>query len=97
MNSTATTAITANVLLVDDDQELCAMLAEYLAAEQFRVTAVHDGQAGVDRIRAASFDAVVLDITMPVLDGFEALRQVRTFSTVPVLMLRIKMSQVGRN
>ena len=93
MNNAATTA---SVLLVDDDEELCTMLSEYLAAEQFEVTAVHNGQDGVDSIRAESFDAVVMDITMPVLDGFDALRQVRTFSTVPVLMLTARGDETDR-
>jgi two-component system response regulator CpxR len=89
-------AAIASVLLVDDDQALCAMLAQYLAAEQFKVTAVHDGQASVTCIREQSFDAVVMDITMPVLDGFEALRQIRTFSTVPVLMLTARGDETDR-
>ena len=72
------------------------MLSEYLAAEQYQVTAVHNGQAGVDTVRAQSFDAVVMDITMPVLDGFEALRQMRTFSTVPVLMLTARGDETDR-
>lgn len=72
------------------------MLAEYLAAEQFAVTAVHDGQAGIEQVRNQYFDAVVMDITMPVLDGFEALRQIRTFSTVPVLMLTARGDETDR-
>ena len=86
----------ASVLLVDDDQDLCAMLSEYLGAEQVQVTAVHDGQAGVNSVRDGSYDAVVMDITMPVLDGFEALRQIRTFSTVPVLMLTARGDETDR-
>jgi len=72
------------------------MLCEYLAAEQFRVTAVHDGQAGVNQVRAQTFDAVIMDITMPVLDGFEALRQIRTFSNIPVLMLTARGDETDR-
>jgi DNA-binding response OmpR family regulator len=86
----------ASVLLVDDDQELCLMLSEYLAAEQFRVTCVHDGQAGITHVREQNFDVVVMDITMPVLDGFDALRQIRTFSTIPVLMLTARGDETDR-
>ena len=84
------------ILLVDDDQELCRMLADYLAAEQIQVTAAHDGQTGVESVRSGTFDAVVMDITMPVLDGFEALRQIRSFSNLPVLMLTARGDETDR-
>lgn len=95
-NTTANCA--AQILLVDDDRELCAMLAEYLSADGFAVAAVHDGQAGLDALRVdqAHFDVVVMDITMPVLDGFEALRQLRTFSSIPVLMLTARGDELDR-
>lgn len=87
---------TARVLLVDDDRVLCSMLADYLAAEQFQVTAVHDGQQGVERVRAEAFDAVVMDITMPVMNGFDALREIRGYSNVPVLMLTARGDETDR-
>ena len=94
MNHAATPAHT--VLLVDDDHELCAMLETYLEAENFRVDSAHDGEAGVERLRDGSFDVVVMDITMPVLDGFQALREMRRFSDVPVLMLTARGDETDR-
>lgn len=85
-----------SVLLVDDDRELCGMLRSYLDAENFTVHAVHDGQAGVERLRDERFDVVVMDITMPVLDGFAALREMRRFSDVPVLMLTARGDETDR-
>ena len=87
---------TARILLVDDDRALCQMLADYLAAEQFEVTAVHDGKQGVERVRDEVFDAVVMDITMPVMNGFDALRQIRSSSNVPVLMLTARGDETDR-
>ena len=84
------------VLLVDDDLQLCQMLAEYLMGEGFEVAMVHDGQAGVDAAYAGDVDVVVMDITMPVMDGFEALRQIRKASHVPVLMLTARGDEVDR-
>ena len=84
------------ILLVDDDRELCAMLAEYLQGEGFSVIALHDGQAGVDAVRSSPPAAVVMDITMPRLDGFEALRQMRRFSNVPVVMLTARGDELDR-
>lgn len=89
------------LLLVDDDAELCRMLTEYLTADGFAVDAVHDGQAGIDAVREAAargrdFDAVILDITMPVLDGFETLRRLRAVASVPVVMLTARGDETDR-
>lgn len=89
------------LLLIDDDAELCRMLAEYLTGDGFAVDAVHDGQAGIDAVRTAAargrdFDAVILDITMPVLDGFETLRRLRTVASVPVVMLTARGDETDR-
>jgi two-component system response regulator CpxR len=93
---TATDPTDDRVLLVDDDTELCDMLVRYLGQDGFRVAAVHDGEAAVATIRRAEPGIVVLDITMPVLDGFEALRRIRAFSAVPVLMLTARGDDVDR-
>ena len=84
------------VLLVDDDLQLCQMLAEYLKAEGYALATVHDGEAGVEAASAGNVDVVVMDITMPVMDGFEALRQIRKVSDVPVLMLTARGDEVDR-
>jgi two-component system response regulator CpxR len=91
---TATTA--EPVLLVDDDVELCAMLARYLGPEGFAVTAVHDGEAGVAAALAGAAQVVVLDIGLPRLDGFGVLRRLRAASNVPVLMLTARGDDVDR-
>lgn len=90
------TAPKDQVLLIDDDRELCQMLAEYLGADGYGVDAVHDGEAGVAAARHGAAGIVVLDITLPGLDGFEVLRQIRTFSRVPILMLTARGDDVDR-
>ena len=77
----------ASVLVVDDDEELCAMLAEYLGGFGFAVESRHGPEAGLDAVRAGRHDAVVLDVMMPGMDGVEACRRIREFSSVPVMML----------
>jgi DNA-binding response OmpR family regulator len=84
------------VLLVDDDRALCAMLGEYLAAEGCVVESAHDGESGAARAVAEGFDVVVLDVMMPRMGGFEALRTIRRASAVPVLMLTAKGDDVDR-
>ncbi len=84
------------ILIVDDDRQLRDMLADYLCGEGFTVAQAADGADGVEAVRAGGHDLVVLDITMPVMDGFEALRRLRKFSDVPVLMLTARGDELDR-
>ncbi len=84
------------LLLVDDDQELCALLREYLQGEGFDITTCHDGGAALDTLRHAEFDAIVLDVMLPVHNGFDVLRKLRDFCHTPVLMLTAKGDTVDR-
>lgn len=77
----------SRVLVVDDDLEMCAMLREYLAKEQFDVDLAHDGDAALRAVGSARPDIVLLDVSMPSLGGFEVLRRLRGESDLPVLML----------
>ena len=77
-----------HLLLIDDDSELCAMLAEYLAAEDFSVDMAHDGVAGLKLARQQAYDAIILDVMLPGLNGFDVLRELRQQQLqTPVLML----------
>jgi len=88
-----------NILLIDDDIELCEMLTEYLESESFAVTAVHDGKSGLSTARATNnnnFDVIVLDVMLPEMDGFSVLRELRHNITTPVLMLTAKGDDIDR-
>jgi two-component system OmpR family response regulator len=84
------------VLLVDDDAELCEMLTDYLAPEGFEVASAHDGEQGADEAMVGDYDLVVLDVMLPRLNGFDALRRIRAKSRVPVLMLTAKGDDIDR-
>lgn len=84
------------VLLVDDDVELASMLREYLEQEGFEAEAVHDGESGVREALSGRFAIAVLDVTMPRLNGVEALRQIRAGSRMPVLMLTARGDDIDR-
>ncbi|MDX2029679.1 MAG: response regulator transcription factor [Blastocatellia bacterium] len=75
------------ILMIDDDVKLCRLVADYLAPMGFEVESAHTGPAGLEKARAEKYDAVILDVMLPGMDGFEVLRQLRRDSTVPVLML----------
>ena len=84
------------VLLIDDDVELCSMLKEYLGRYGFHVTAVHRGDTGLQMAVERSFVLVLLDVMLPGLDGFEVLRRIRATSKVSVLLLTARGEDVDR-
>ena len=61
------------ILLIDDNERLCAILQEELQEEGYEVHVAHNGRLGVEAARDASFDLIILDIRMPVMDGLDAL------------------------
>ena len=84
------------ILLVDDDLELTELLAELLLLEGFNVTVVHNGQEALSLLKTQSFDLMLLDIMMPVLNGTETLKQLRKTSNMPVLMLSARDDDIDR-
>jgi len=88
--------IVPRVLLVDDDAELAELLVEYLRRDGFDAETVGDGLDGVAHALGGNFDIVVLDVTMPGIDGVEALRRIRAASRVPVLMLTARGDDIDR-
>ena len=75
------------ILLADDDVELSNMLTEYLSAEGFTIDTVHDGESALAKAQDGGYDIIVLDIMMPRKNGLDVLRELRTHSLIPVLML----------
>ncbi|MCK8517146.1 response regulator transcription factor [Methylonatrum kenyense] len=82
------------LLLVDDDRELNAMLAEYLGGDGFEVDSAYDGDDGLRMATAGGYDALVLDVMLPGRDGFAVLRELRRDQSVPVLMLTARGDDV---
>src|SRR5579863_7990550 len=75
------------VLLVDDDVQLCKLLAERLATEGYTMETVHDGPHGLERALSMEYALVVLDLMLPGMGGLDVLRRLRKVSPVPVLIL----------
>lgn len=63
------------LLLIDDDIELCELLIEYLATEGYSVNAVHDGESGAKAALSGDYQLVLLDVTLPKLNGFDVLKK----------------------
>lgn len=78
---------TSKILLVDDDLKFCRLTADYLGRFGFAVSLANDGQEALNKLEKDGFDAVVLDVMMPGMDGFEVLKRIRDRCDTPVLML----------
>jgi DNA-binding response OmpR family regulator len=96
MNTAATAAPAARILLVDDDVELASMLSEYLTVEGFETVCAHSGEHGIEHAARQNFDVIVLDVMLPGVNGIEVLRRLRERSSVPVLMLTARGDHVDR-
>ena len=84
------------ILIIDDDEELCELVSEYLTGEGFETTAVHTGKIGLEKVSAENFDLVTLDVMLPEMNGFDVLRELRKSSQIPVLMLTARGDEVER-
>ena len=84
------------ILLIDDDEKLCRLIQAYLEPMGFAVAVAHCGQDGLELAKHGSFAAILLDVMLPGIDGFEVLRQIRQHSKVPVLMFTARGDETDR-
>jgi two-component system response regulator CpxR len=86
----------AKILLADDDEELCQLLADFLVREGFAVDLAHDGETTLRLAADGGYDAVILDVMLPNRSGLDVLRELRRNSQVPVLMLTALGEDIDR-
>jgi len=84
------------VLIVDDDRKLCRLLRDYLEPLGYEVTAAYTGPEGLEAALQGTFSAVILDVMLPGMNGFDLLRRLREKSRVPVLMLTGRGEEADR-
>ena len=85
------------ILVIDDDRELCSLLAEYLKPEGFNVETAYNGEMGMDMALSGKYRLLVLDVMLPGrLNGFDVLQRLRAKTTIPVLMLSARGEDVDR-
>jgi len=88
--------VTPRILLIEDDPRLAAMVSEYLGEAGFHVSTAAAGRAGLEQLRREPYDALVLDLMLPDIDGLEVCRQLRATSDTPVLMLTARGDTMDR-
>ena len=84
------------ILVIDDDERLRELVAEYLSSRGFAVQTAEDGEAGLAVLASQSPDLVVLDVMMPGRDGFEMVKEIRKDSRVPIIMLTARGDETDR-
>jgi DNA-binding response OmpR family regulator len=84
------------ILIIEDETRLAEILEDYLKREGFRTERAKDGQRGLELWRAARPDLILLDVMMPILDGFEVARIVRAESSIPIIMLTARADEVDK-
>ena len=84
------------LLVIDDDRKLCRLIGDYLSPLGYAVSAVHTGPEGVEKATAEEWHAIILDLMLPGMDGFEVLKAIRHKSDVPVLMLTARGDEADR-
>lgn len=90
------TAYMNKLLIADDDIELCQLLQDYLTEEGFYIDIVHDGKTAIEKISMVKYDLLLLDVMMPIQNGFETLTLLRQSSYIPVIMLTAKGEKIDR-
>lgn len=91
-----TTEPARKILIVEDDATHAILLAETLKDEGFAAEVLHDGAMAADWVRAQQPAAVLLDLTLPGKDGFTVCREIRAFSTVPLIMVTGRVEEIDR-
>ncbi len=86
----------SRILLIEDDLRLAGLVANYLGEAGFSVTAAHSGHAGIALHARETFDAVVLDLMLPDIDGLDVCRRIRAVATTPILMLTARGDAMDR-
>jgi two-component system, OmpR family, response regulator CpxR len=84
------------ILIIDDDEELCELVSEYLTVEGFEISCVNDGETGLQQALTGDYDMAILDVMLPKMNGFDVLRNLREESKLPVIMLTARGDDMER-
>ena len=89
-------SVATPVIIIDDDPKLCELIRDYLAPLGYDVASANTGPEGLEKVLNGNYRAVILDVMLPGMDGFEVLKAIRHESNVPVLMLTGRGDEADR-
>ena len=84
------------ILIVDDEERIRSLISKYAAFEGFETDEAENGMQAVEKCRTGNYDLILMDVMMPELDGFSAVREIRKTSSVPVIMLSARGEEYDR-
>lgn len=85
-----------NVLIIDDDKELCALIKRSVLSENIEADCCNTGREGLEKIKEKEYQLVILDVMMPGIDGFETLEKIRVENSLPILMFTSKNDSASK-
>ena len=85
-----------HILIVDDEVYIRELVSKYLKHENYETSFASNGEEAVEMVRNNNYDLVIMDIMMPVLDGFSAVKEIRKFSDIPVIMLSARSEEYDK-
>ncbi|THB65667.1 MAG: DNA-binding response regulator [Gammaproteobacteria bacterium] len=86
--------MTVNILIIDDDKELCSLLKEYLEGQGLRVGTFYTGQEGINVALSGVYNLLILDVMLPDMSGYDVLKKIQQSMSLPVIMLTAKGDEV---
>ena len=86
----------ANILVIDDEQKIREVIKEYAAWKGYEVTEATDGMEAVELCKENDYDVIVMDVMMPKLDGFSAVKELKKFKDIPVIMLSARAEEYDK-
>ena len=85
-----------HILIVEDEQRLAEILADYLKLEKYKVSCLYSGEKVINFVKKNNVDLIILDQMLPIKDGFTILKELRAFSELPVIMATAKVEEIDR-
>ncbi|GAB2676970.1 response regulator [Aliiglaciecola sp. 3_MG-2023] len=85
-----------HVLIVEDEPKIAQILVEFLQLEHFQVTVLHDGKNVIEFVKKNTPDFIILDVMLPFKDGYTLCKEIRQFSSVPILMLTARVDEIDK-
>lgn len=95
MNTVMNTA-SPKILIVEDETDLAALILDYATAHGYQAQVIHNGATALAYLKTHPVDFLILDLMLPDLDGLSLCRQLRTFSSIPVIMVTAKVEEIDR-
>lgn len=86
----------SKILVVDDEARIRDMIRQYLEFDKYTVTEAEDGAIALSLVKSRQFDLVILDVMMPNMDGITAMRNIRAFSEIPIILLTAKTEEYDK-